>query len=84
MGVLFTVISIYEIVLIVRVLMSWIRPDPSHPLVLWVERVTEPVLAPVRSLLPTTSLRLDLSPLVVLLLLHFLKNMLLRSGMGVY
>lgn len=84
MQLLYSLVSLYEVVLIIRVLMSWIRPDPHHPVVYWMGRLTEPVLEPVRRLLPANGMGLDLSPLIVLLILHFIKNLLLRSSMGMF
>lgn len=76
--VLTTLLRLYEIVLMVRVIMSWIQPDPYHPLVQWIHRLTEPLLEPIRKILPTASLGIDLSPLVAFVLLQLLSNALLR------
>lgn len=83
MVLLSTIIRLYEVILLVRVLMSWIRPDPHHPVVQWVYRLTEPVLEPVRRILPTGAIGLDLSPLVVLLLLDVLRHIVL-GGVGYF
>lgn len=54
------------LVVLGRVLMSWIDPRLERPISRRLYRLTEPVLAPVRRVLPQTG-SLDLSPLVVLL-----------------
>ena len=54
------------LVVLGRVLMSWIDPGFQRPVSRTLYRWTEPVLAPVRRALPRTG-SLDLSPLVVLL-----------------
>ena len=54
------------LVVLGRVLMSWIDPRLERPISRVLYRWTEPVLAPVRRALPPTG-SLDLSPLVVLL-----------------
>jgi YggT family protein len=54
------------LVVLGRVLMSWIDPAVQRPISRTLYRWTEPVLAPVRRVLPKTG-SLDLSPLVVLL-----------------
>jgi len=54
------------LVVLGRVLMSWIDPRLERPISRVLYRWTEPVLAPVRRVLPQTG-SLDLSPLVVLL-----------------
>ena len=57
---------------LVRVILSWVAPDPSNPVVRVVIQITEPLMAPVRRLLPDMG-GLDLSPLIVLLGVQFLK-----------
>lgn len=70
-------IEIYSLVLLVRIILSWIpNLDRSNPLVDALHQVTDPVLEPVRRMLPSTGM-IDLSPLIVLLLLHLLRTMLL-------
>jgi YggT family protein len=82
--ILLYAIQLYEIVLIVRVLMSWIRPDPYHPFVRFIYNITEPVLEPIRRILPTGGIGLDLSPLIVFLLLHLLTRALFGGFGGVF
>jgi len=59
-----------------RVLMSWIDPRFERPLSQFVYSLTEPVLAPIRNVLPRTGM-LDLSPLVLLLGLGLLMRVVL-------
>lgn len=72
-----TVFKLYEIIVIVRVLLSWIPHNRSHTVIEWIYRLTEPVLAPIRNLLPTGRMGIDLSPLILLLLLSLVKRALL-------
>ncbi len=68
-------LQVYVILIFVRVIMSWIRPGAPSPLVrqlLWfVYSVTEPLLGPIRRILPAGS-GIDFSPLVALLLINWL------------
>jgi YggT family protein len=80
--VLFTLIKIYEVLIIIRVLFSWIQLDPDSQIVQWVYRLTEPVLYPIRKILPGSGLGIDFSPLVVLLLIELLKRLLATSLNG--
>lgn len=73
-----TAFRIYEVIIIIRVLFSWIRVDPYHPVAQWVYRLTEPLLDPIRKVLPTAQIGIDLSPLVLLLAIEFLQRLLLR------
>ncbi|MFW5960646.1 MAG: YggT family protein [Chitinivibrionales bacterium] len=74
--ILYKIVSIYEVIILIRVFMSWINPDPSHPFVYWISKITDPVLEPVRRLLPSNSMGFDFSPIIVMILLEFLKSIL--------
>lgn len=72
--------SLYTWVIIIRALLSWVSPDPYNPLVRLLVTITEPVLKPLRRLLPPRRTGgLDLSPMVAILLLQLVKNGLLYS-----
>lgn len=75
---LLLIFRLYEVIVIVRVIVSWIQVDSYHPVIRFVHAVTEPVMAPIRNLLPTERIGIDFSPLIVLLLLEMIKNFLLR------
>jgi YggT family protein len=62
-------IQIYSLVILARVLMSWVNVDPYSPLARAIFDLTEPVLAPVRNMLPQGS-GLDFSPIIVMVLLQ--------------
>jgi YggT family protein len=68
-------LDVYTWILIARVLMSWFNPSPNNPLVQFVLRLTEPVLAPIRKVIPAMG-GLDLSPIVVFIALMFLKRLI--------
>lgn len=69
----------FLIVLLVRVAFSWISPFPTNSVSRFAYRVTEPVLAPIRRLLPPVS-GIDLSPLVVTLAVYFVIAALRNLG----
>jgi YggT family protein len=64
-------LRLYFVAILISVILSWVGRDARHPLVGVLNAVVEPVLRPVRRLLPTIG-GLDLSPLVVLLLIQAL------------
>ena len=64
--------------ILIRVLMSWVSPDPYNPLVRALYQITDPILAPAQRLIPPIG-GLDLSPLVVLLGIQFVKIFLVQS-----
>lgn len=69
---------IYMWVIIIRALVSWVNPDPWNPIVQFLYRATEPVLQPIRRLLPI-SFGLDLSPVIAIFGIYFLQIFLVRS-----
>ncbi len=75
-SLLYNIIRIYEVILLARILMSWFRPDPYHPVVQWLRKLTDPVLEPVRRLLPLNAGGIDFSPMVVFIVLEVLERIL--------
>ena len=70
------VLNTYMWIIIVRALLSWVNPDPYNPIVQFIYRITEPVLRPIRNVLPTQQIGLDLSPMVAILAIYFLQMFL--------
>ncbi len=66
-----------QILLIVRVIMTWVVPRGGGGFVAFVYQVTEPILAPIRRILPPTA-GIDFSPLVALLLIGAVAEVLRR------
>jgi YggT family protein len=65
--ILYWVLHVYQLILLARVLMSWIpNLDQNNPIARFLYQATEPVLAPIRSALPSMA-GIDLSPLLVFL-----------------
>ncbi len=72
------VLGLYSWVIIAAALITWVSPDPRYPIVLFLRQVTEPVLAPVRRLLPPWKTGgLDFSPLIVILAIQFVERVIL-------
>jgi len=63
--------------ILIRALISWVNPDPFNPIVQFLMKVTEPVLEPVRRMLPP--LPLDISPIIVFFIILFLQKFLVSS-----
>ena len=79
MSLLGDLLILYSCVLLLRVIISWFPPSSSGGVLakiqLWLYKVTEPVLGPVRRVLPPMG-GLDLSPMLVLILLQVLGSAL--------
>ena len=68
-------IDLYSLVVLVAVILSWVPLDRRNPLVSLARGLTEPVLAPIRKVVPPIA-GLDLSPMVLLIALQALKGLL--------
>ncbi|MBR62276.1 MAG: YggT family protein [Dehalococcoidia bacterium] len=64
-----------NIVIIARVILSWVKLSPTNPITIIVYGVSEPMLKPVRRLLPNTG-GLDFSPIVVIILIMVVQRLL--------
>jgi YggT family protein len=72
-------LDIYMWLIIARAILSWVNPDPYNPIVRFLYNVTEPVLSYLKRRLPLIYGGLDLSPLVVLAVILFLKVFLVQT-----
>jgi len=66
--------NLYIIIIILRAILSWFSVDPYNPLYRLLINITEPVLAPIRRLIPITGI--DFSPFIAILLIQILMNLL--------
>ncbi|MEG3594874.1 MAG: YggT family protein [Chloroflexota bacterium] len=57
-----------QVIIIARVILSWVKLSPTNPIAIIIYGVSEPILKPVRRLLPSTG-GLDFSPIVVIVLI---------------
>lgn len=71
------ILIVYYWLILIRALISWVSPDPFNPIVQFLYRTTEPVLEPIRRLMP--QLALDISPIIAFLIIIFLQNFLVPS-----
>ena len=77
--VLDILLNVYMWIIIIRALISWVNPDPYNPIVQILTRVTEPVLRPIRKLVPPYKVGLDFSPLIAALIIIFLRSALIKT-----
>ncbi|MGM0499518.1 MAG: YggT family protein [Bacillota bacterium] len=81
-----TISAIFEILnllIIGRVIISWIRPNPGdmrwRKVIKFIYDITEPIIGPIRELLPSGGiLGLDLSPIIALFALSIIRNFLIN------
>ena len=77
------ILTIANWLIIIRALLSWVNPDPYNVIVQFLYKVTEPMLAPFRRLVPAYSVGIDFSPIFALLAIWFLKLFLVRTLFGI-
>lgn len=76
MIIIYYILWVLELLIFARALLSWFpNLDRSNPLVRFVYQATEPILEPIRRLMPQGSM-VDFSPLVVLLIIWVLMQLL--------
>jgi YggT family protein len=75
LNVLGLIVTIYFWSVIAVVVVSWIAPGSNHPAIQLVAQITEPVMRPVRNLMPSMG-GLDLSPIIVFLILSVIRQVI--------
>lgn len=73
--------TMYMWIIIARAVISWVNADPYNPIVQFLYRVTEPVMAPIRRWIPFGNTGIDFSPIILILAIVFLQSFLVRSMM---
>ena len=76
------VLVFFMFITIARAVLSWVSPDPYNPIVRFIHNVTEPVLYQIRKRLPMMYGGIDFSPIVVILIIIFLRIFLVDSLQG--
>lgn len=71
------VLGIFYWLILIRALISWVNPDPYNGIVQFLYRTTEPVLTPIRRMLPPMGI--DISPIIAFLVIIFLKGFLVST-----
>lgn len=81
------IIQIYSFLILVRVLLSWVNPDPyrptfDHPIVRTLNQITDPFLEPFRRIIPPIGGTIDISPVVALIVLDVARRILVSFLSG--
>ena len=76
LDIIFT--AVYWLI-IIRALISWVNPDPYNPIVQFLYKVTEPMLAPFRRIIPSNAIGIDISPIFAILVIFFLQRFLIPT-----
>ena len=76
------VLVFFMFITIARAVLSWVSPDPYNPIVRFIHNITEPVLYQIRKRLPMMYGGIDFSPIVVILIIIFLRIFVVNSLEG--
>ncbi|MDQ6990099.1 MAG: YggT family protein [Mariprofundaceae bacterium] len=72
------ILDIAMIIIIARVILSWVSPDPHNPIVRLINQLSEPILFPVRRRVPYFQ-GMDFSALIVLMLIYFVDTAIVQT-----
>ena len=67
---------VLETAIFIRVILSWFRLDPHHPFVQFIHQITEPIIGPLRRIIPSIGM-IDITPVVALIILQIVQEILL-------
>ena len=82
LGIASLLLNIYFFGILLLIVLSWVAPHSNHPGIALLHQLTEPVMAPVRRLLPPIG-GLDLSPILVFVIINVLEILLRGLAQGV-
>jgi YggT family protein len=71
------------LIIFVNALLSWVRPDPNNPIVMFLDRVSDLVCSPIRRLFPTSLGGIDFAPFIAMLALWFIRLFVVDSLRGI-
>jgi YggT family protein len=66
----------YMWIVIIRALLSWVRPDPYNPIVRFISNLVDPISYRISRIVPTRIGMIDISPLILIVLVYFLQAFL--------
>lgn len=78
-GVLDILLTTLLIIILVNALLSWVRPDPNNPIVMFLDRVSDFVCEPIRRLFPTNLGGIDFAPFIAMLAIYFVQMFLVGT-----
>jgi YggT family protein len=70
-------LNVYIIIILIRVILSWVRPNPYNPFVQVIYKLTEPVLAPIRRIVPPIGGTIDISPIILFFIIYIIMSILI-------
>jgi YggT family protein len=81
-SVLDIVLQALLIVIVINAVLSWVRPNPANPIVMFLDRVSDFACNPIRRLFPTVFGGIDFAPFIAMLVIIFVQRFLVGSLHG--
>jgi len=81
-GVASLLVSSYLFAILAMIVVSWVAPGSRSPAVYLLYQITEPVMTPVRSIIPNIG-PLDLSPIAIFIVIQLLQKTLFHMAISV-
>jgi len=79
-SVLSVILTVLYWLILIRALISWVNPDPYNPVVQFLNKTTEPILYPIRKMLPVQlGIGIDISPIIAFLIIIFARSFLVKT-----
>lgn len=77
-SLIIVLVQLLTMAIFLRAILSWFRLDPRNPIIQVLDQITEPILSPLRRVVPRIGM-IDITPLVAIVLLQFLARALIQS-----
>ena len=83
-SVLSVTLTVLYWLILIRALISWVNPDPYNPVVQFLNKTTEPILYPIRKMIPVQlGIGIDISPIIAFLIIIFARSFLVKTLMDI-
>ncbi|MAV75784.1 MAG: YggT family protein [Cellvibrionales bacterium] len=77
-GVLDIALQLMKLAVLAQIVISWVAPNSYHPIVILIRQLGDPIMAPLRRLIPPVG-GLDFSPMIAILFIHILQKIILPN-----
>ena len=74
-AIIATIILALSYAILIRALLSWVNPDPRNPVVQALDAITEPILQPLRQVVPRIGM-IDITPMVAIFVLYIIQRVM--------
>jgi YggT family protein len=75
-------LNFYSLLILIRALLSWFSPNQNNQIYIWLIKLTEPVLGPIRKIIPLQGI--DISPIIAILLINVVNKVILQGMLSPY